>query len=382
MSASLKRIDPSPRAENSPAEVKQAPAAAEPAAIPTALSPTVPAKRNRGRRVLMLSLPLAIALAGGWYWLTGGRYIETDNAYVHQALVPLSADISGRIAEVDVVQNQRVTAGTVLFRLDPEPFQIALDQAKAAVDQARLTIGQQRAAYHVAEAELSAANDALEVRQSEYDRQSSMLDRGVSTPAALDEALLSLRAAQSEVDLARQKLAQAAALLGGDPEAEVDSIPSVRAALAAQASAQRDLDQTVVKAPADGLIAQVGNLNVGQFVSEGVMVVSLVATDKTWIEANFKETQIAALLPGQKVEVGVDAYPGYTLDGVVGSFSGATGSQFSLIPAQNATGNWVKVVQRLPVRVEVHPDADHPMRDGMSVVVSVDSGTSRLDRMR
>lgn len=356
---------------------------------PTAPPPEVvaatpaPAKKRRSgwTRLLMLAVPLALVAGGAWAFLTGGRYVGTDNAYVHQALIPVSSDVAGRIVAVDATQNQNVSKGDVLFRLDPVPFEIALHRAEAAVDQARVTVGELRAAHMVAKAQLAAASRALEIRRSEYDRQVELSAKGVATPAALDEMRLALNAAESQVDLARQQLAQAAAALGGDPETPTDEVPAVRAALAEASAARRDLDLTVVKAPADGLIAQIGNLNVGQFVEAGAMAVSLVDTNETWVEANFKETQLETLLSGQPVEVKVDAYSGYKLSGKVDSFSGATGSQFSLIPAQNATGNWVKVVQRLPVRIGIESDAKHPLRDGMSVTVSVDTGKSRLDRI-
>ncbi|MBW7921076.1 MAG: HlyD family secretion protein [Rubellimicrobium sp.] len=381
--AAARADDPTPDPAPGPAQL--AVVAEAPAAVPEAANAAPPAPKRRRSwkaRLLMIVLPLALAGGGGWAWLTGGRYVATDNAYVHQPLVPLSADISGRIVAVAVTENGQVAAGDTLFELDPEPYRIALDRASAAVDQARLAVEGLRAAHGVATAQLAAAESVLEIRQSEYDRQQGLQARGVATPAALDEALLTLRAAENQVALARQQVVQAAAALGGDPDVATDDVPSVRAALAAEAAAVRDLDHATVRAPADGQMAQTGNLNIGQFVAAGSPVASLVETGDTWVEANFKESQLAGLRTGQPVEVSVDAYPGHPLAGRVESFSGATGAQFSLIPAQNATGNWVKVVQRLPVRIGITPDPDLPLRGGMSVTVSVDTGASRMDRLR
>lgn len=371
MSAAPKRIEAVPMAQPAPDLPANAPTA-EPAAKPS---------RWR-RRALMFSVPLLLAAGGGTAWVTGGRYITTDNAYVQQPMVPVSADVAGRIVEVDVAENQPVEAGQPMFRLDPEPYRIALGEADANLAGARLSVAQLRSAYRTAQAQLDAAQSILEVRQRELERQESLADEGVAATAALDEATLTARAAENEVTLAREALNAAAAALGGDPEIATDDVPTVRAALAAREAAARNLDKTLVLAPVPGLVAQVASLNPGQYVAPGTQVASVVETEDTWIEANFKETQLADLQVGQPVDVEVDAYPDAPLHGTVESLGSATGSQFSLIPAQNATGNWVKVVQRLPVRIRIEADPAHPLRGGMSAQVSVDSGHSRLDSLR
>ena len=192
---------------------------------------------------------------------------------------------------------------------------------------------------------------------------------------------MAVYSAENDVALARQGVDAAKAALGGDPSIATDDFPAVRAALAQRASAQRDLDKASVSAPVAGIVSQVESLNIGQYVTKGASVASVVEREKTWIEANYKETQLAELRIGQPVEVEIDAYPGALLHGTVDSMGSATGSQFALIPAQNATGNWVKVVQRLSVRIAVTPDPAHPLRDGMSATVSVDTGASRLDKL-
>ena len=373
MNAPTKKVEPAPETvARAPAPQGAAPTPAKPEAAP----PT-----RRKRRALMYSVPLLLALGGGYVWLTGGRYVSTDNAYVHQPIVSVSSDVSGRIIDVDVAENENVAAGTRIFRLDPEPFSIALDEADATLAAARLSVAQLRAALNTAKAKLAAAEHLKSVSDREFDRQQALAGRGVASSAALDEATAAVYTAENEVNLARQGVQSAIAALGGNPDIETDSFPTVRAALAQRAAAQRDLEQAEVVAPVTGFVSQVSSLNVGQYVTPGAAMASIVESDDTWIEANYKETQLATLKVGQPVDIEIDAYPGVELHGTVESFGSATGSQFALIPAQNATGNWVKVVQRVAVRIGVTPDDDHPLRGGMSATVSVDTGASRLDKL-
>ena len=339
-------------------------------------------KRRRWRRVLLALGPIAVIAVSGYVYLTGGRYQGTDNAYVQQSKVAISADIAGRVISVAVRENQTVKAGDTLFTLDPQPFQIALDQANAALASARVNVEQLRVAYGTARAKLAAAQSTLEIRQRELDRQNSLAKTGVSAAASLDNARIAFQAANSDVELDKQEVNAAIAALGGNPDIATDDHPAVRTALAAKESAERDLTKTTIVAPAPGVVSQVSSLNVGQFISTGTTIASLVETGDTWIEANYKETQLADLKVGQPAEVTVDAYPGVVFEGKVESIGAATGSEFSLIPAQNATGNWVKVVQRIPIRIALGPETSaEALRTGMSTVVSVDTGASTLDKM-
>lgn len=343
---------------------------------------TAPRPPRGRRRALMISVPLVLALAGAGAWLFGGRYISTDNAYIHQPMTSISADVSGRVNDVLVTENQQVTAGTPLFRLDPTDYKIALATADAQLASARLAVEQQRAAYQTAQAQLQASQNIEDVKSRELKRQQELTDRGIGTQAALDEAMIAFRSASNAVTLAQRQVDAAATALGGDPQAKADTLPSVRAALAARQSAERHLEQTNITAATGGTVSQIESLNVGQFLAAGTGIAKLVDNSQTWVEANFKETQIAELSPGQPVTIAVDAYPGMELHGTVDSFASATGSQFSLIPAQNATGNWVKVVQRVPVRIQIADTPDRPLRDGMSVSVSVDTGHNRLEGLK
>jgi membrane fusion protein (multidrug efflux system) len=370
-----------PRAEKGQPKA-EAPELQSPAQ-PQAAAPQAPARKKGGSRrlVLMIAVPLVLVVGGAWFWLTGGRYEDTDNAYVQQAKVSLSADIAGRITAVNVGENQAVKAGTVLFTIDPQPYQIALDQANAALASARVNVEQLKVSYGTAQVQLNAAQQTLNIRQATYDRQSALVKQGVNSNSALDDSKLALQGAQAALDQAKQQVAAATAALAGDPQIETDKHPAVLAALAAVESAQRNLGKTKVVAPADGIVANVANLNAGQFVAAGTTIASLVETDGTWIEANFKETQLADMKVGQPASVSIDAFPG-KIQGTVESLGAATGSEFSLIPAQNATGNWVKVVQRIPVRIKLTADAEETLlKTGMSATVAVDTGRTTLDKM-
>jgi membrane fusion protein (multidrug efflux system) len=351
------------------------------APAPEAAAPAAKPKRRGRRLLLMIAVPVVLALGGGYFWLTGGRYVDTDNAYVQQSKVAISADISGRIVAVAVKENQTVKQGDTLFSIDPEPYRIALDQANAALATARVNVDQLRVTYTTAQTKLAAAQVTLEIRQRELDRQNSLADKGVSAAASLDDARIAYQAANSQVELAKQEVAGAIAALGGDPDIKTDEHPAVRTALAAKESAERDLAKTTIVAPAAGIVSQVASLNVGQFIATGTTIASLVETDDTWIEANYKETQLADLTVGQPADITVDAYPGVKFHGNLASIGAATGSEFALIPAQNATGNWVKVTQRVPVRIHIEdPDAAR-LRAGMSSVVSIDTGKTTLEKL-
>ncbi|MBN9309577.1 HlyD family secretion protein [Devosia sp.] len=367
------RVTPPAPGEAKPVEV---PAADTPKAAPAAAAaPEAPTKKKRsGRRLaIMLAVPVVLAAGGGYFWLTGGRYVETDNAYVQQNKVSISSDVAGRIASVAVKDSQAVKAGDALFTIDPEPYRIALAQADAALASARVNVEQLRVAHSIALAKLQAARDALDIRQKEWDRTSNLRQQGITAESSLDDSRLALQQAQSTVALEQQDVANTIAALGGNPDIATDDHPAVRAALAARDNAQRNLDKTTVVAPADGIVAQVGSLNVGQFINTGSTIATLVESSDVWVEANFKETQLTTLRNGMPAEITVDAFPGKKLSGHIDSIGAATGAEFALIPAQNATGNWVKVTQRVPVRIVVDSTGGEPLVAGMSATVNVDT---------
>nr|WIE89993.1 HlyD family secretion protein [Mesorhizobium sp. WSM4875] len=359
-----------------PAKPEAAPvsAAAEPQPAPAA-----PRKKRRtGRFLLMVALPLALLAGGAYVWVTGGRYQETENANLQQARISIASDTAGRIVQVGIADNQTVNAGDLLFVIDPEPYKIALAQADAAVAAARLNVEQLRAAYSQAMAQQKSAKSEVDYAQSQYDRASDLAQKGINAKSSLDEARNDLDKAKQQLAVAEQGIISAKAALGGNPDIETDKHPSVMSALAARDKAAYNLSQTTVKAPSDGIVYQASSFKVGQYVSVGTPLFALVETDDTWIDANFKETQLTNMKPGQKAEIVVDTYPGRTFEATVKAIGAGTGAEFSLLPAQNATGNWVKVTQRIPVRLEMtDPDAKMALRTGMSATVTVDTGVAR-----
>lgn len=343
-------------------------------ALPTAASKP---RRRLVRYSLMAALPLALVVAGGWYWVSGGRWMSTENAYVQQNKVLVAPEVEGRIAEVLVSQNQTVKPGDILFRIDDAAYRIALEKADGAVALARLQVEELRTRLKDAELKADTARNTLAFQEVQFGRQEKLRQTGNTTEALYDSARHDLDLARQAVAEAEQGVTDALVALGGDVNIETDKHPSVLGALAAQDSARLDLKHSVVRAPTTGTVSQVGNLQVGQYIGSGSPAMAIIDTTSTWVEANFKETDLGHMRPGQPAELTPDAYPDVTIKGHVESLGGGTGAIFSLLPAQNATGNWVKVVQRVPVRIALDEPTSLPLRAGLSVGVDVDTGFVR-----
>ena len=354
------------------------PAANTAAATVTPLPPmTAQAPRNK-RRVLMIAGPLVLLAAAGGYWLMGGRYEETENAYLHQARIAVASSVPGRIDKVLVKDNQTVKAGDVLFQVDPVPYKLAQAQADAAVTAARITVEQLKLAYGTAQSNLQLAEDEAAYQTVERERQESLGAKGVATDSNLIDARHAERTALDKRDLAKQAVASALAAIGGDPLIPTDNHPAVRATVIAREQAAYDYANAVVKAPANGVIYQASSFKPGQMVAAGQSLFALVQTDDIWVDANFKETQLAGITVGAPAELTFDADPGRKIEAVVAAIGAGTGSEFSLLPAQNATGNWVKVTQRVPVTLKLVNPADAAgLASGVSASVSVDTGRHR-----
>lgn len=339
----------------------------------------IPPKRGHAMRfLLMASLPVLLVAGGAYFYVSGGRIVSTEDSYVSQEIVRVMPEVSGKIISIGPGENDIVSKGTLLFSIDDAVYANTVAQAEAAVASARLDIEELKAAYRKAEAQLGTAREALAIAQTRHQRQSTLLKQGAVSQTTLDEADLTLKNAEGAVVTAEQDVASARAALGGNPDIEVDRHPSVMAALSRLDAAMLDLERTKVMAPADGMVTQTTSLRPGQYVSTNASVVTLVETGTTVIEANFKETELTHMKAGQPVEVTVDAYPDVTIKGVVESIGAGTGSAFSLIPAQNGSGNWVKVVQRVPVRIQLELNDESPaLRVGMSALASVDTGHAR-----
>ena len=326
------------------------------------------------RPFLLVVVPvIAIALALHWY-AKGARYAETDNAYVKAQVIPISAEVTGRVAEVFVKDQQRVARGAPLYRLDPVPFQLAVTRAEAQLSVVRTEIETLRAEYRSAlvDAEEQAARIPFLERQ--FDRQGRMKEKGMSREDLYDEAQNTLETAKKRLVALRERSARALAALGGRADTPAEKHPRYLQALAMRDAAQLDLARTQVSAPAPGVISNL-KLRPGEVIEQGAAKFSLVDESPPWVEANFKETQLTHMREGQIATFTADAYPGASWKARVTTIGAATGAEFAVLPPQNATGNWVKVVQRIPVRIAIEETGDRPpLRAGMTVTVSVDTG--------
>jgi membrane fusion protein, multidrug efflux system len=330
--------------------------------------------RQRLRLPLMIAGPVLVLIAASWWYLTSGRYVTTDDAYVQAARTMISADVSGRVVAVAVHDNERVAKGQLLFQIDPRPFRIAVEQAKAQLAAARLKVEALKATYSQKAADAKAAEDTLAYQQREYDRQRQLLSTGFASRQAYDQAQNALQVARQKAASAQSDLANIVAQLGGNPDLPVDQHPDVQAAQAALDKALLNLSYTEVRAAEPGIVTKVDQLQVGSYVTASTPVFSMISK-RVWIEANFKETELTHMHPGQTATVEIDTYPGVVFNATVQSLSPGTGLTFSLLPPENATGNWVKVVQRLPVRLTLDGDAARSrlLHAGLSANVEVDT---------
>lgn len=346
------------------------------------------ANRTLLRRLLMLGGVAIVVIVAGALWLTGGRYVGTDDSYVHAAQLLVSTDVSGLVKEVDVHEGQIVKKGQVLFQIDPLQFQIALDNAKANLQNVRLSLTAARSTYTRMLQDIASQAAQVQLAQTTFDRYAALMKVNSIAPTLYDQARFTLASAQSTLASLKDQAATQLASLGGDISLPIESLPQYRAAEAQVAEAQRQLDHSVVRAPFDGIVTAVDSLQPGTLVVSALSsfsttsAVALVSTKDVWVEANMKETDLTHVHLGDPVEVTVDTYPGRSWHGTVDSISPATGSDFSVLPSENASGNWVKVTQRVTVKVRLHlrPN-DPPLRAGMSTYVSIDTSHPRWWRL-
>ena len=339
--------------------------------------------RQRLRLPLMLAGPVLVLLAAGYWYLTSGRYVSTDNAYVQAARVAISTDIAGRVVAIDVKDNQTVRTGQVLFRLDQRPFRIAAEEARAQLAATRLQIEAMKATYRQKLADAKATEATVAYQQRELERQKRLLASGTASQQQYEQATQAYDTGRQQLVAKQNDILNTLANLGGDPDMPVDQHPMVQRMQAALDRAELDLSYTTIRAPENGIVTKVEQLQVGSYVTASTPLFSLMSTDRVWVEANFKETELTHMRPGQQATVEIDTYPDIVFPAKVESLSPGTGLTFSLLPAENATGNWVKVVQRLPVRLTLDqftPDA--PLHAGLSATVEVDTGYRRPWRNR
>jgi len=327
------------------------------------------------RWILMGLIPAIAAVAGSFFYLHGGRFVETDNAYVKADKIPLSAQIAGPVTQVLVAENQQVQAGDVLFRIDPAPFELVLQKAVAQRSQVKTELLAQKASYQEKLAEISLAKTKLEYAQKTQRRQADLLKKHYVATNNFDDAEQQVKLAEQQITALQQDLNRISESLGGDPSMPVEQHPSYQVAEAAIAQAQLDLNYTQVNASVAGVVSNLPKP--GQYIKAGQSTATLVASEQLWVEANFTEKELTYMQPGQQVEITIDRFPDRTLTGQVQSLSPATGAEFALIPAQNATGNWVKISQRVPVRIQLQSVAAKDLLAGLSAEVKVDTGHQR-----
>ncbi|MEH2563366.1 HlyD family secretion protein [Bradyrhizobium sp. AZCC 2289] len=353
---------------------------ARPSAEPplaAAAAGSVTSKRSL-RRPLMFALLPAALVVGGYFYVTGGAVMSTDNAYVQADMVGLSTDVSGIVREVSVHDNQKVAKGDVLFKLDDLQFRLAQDRAEAQIGNTRNDLVALQASYRNLQAQVEQAQKDVDFNMVNFQRQEQLIANNFTPRATFDAARNTLQGSQQKLASLNAQLAGIAANLNGNPDAPIEDHPRYKDALAARDEAARRLAHTIVRAPFAGIVTNVPSLQPGQYLAAAAVAFNIVSTDHVWVQASPKETELTYVKPEQKVTVDVDTYPGERWAGTVDSISPASASSFSLLPAENTSGNWVKVVQRIPMRVLVkNAPGKPPLRVGMSVEVNVDTGHAR-----
>ncbi len=336
------------------------------------------APRRRLRLGLFVLLPILL-IAGGYWYITGGQVMSTDDAYAEADKVGISTDVSGIVKDIEVTENQHVEAGQVLYRLDDAPFRFAFGRATARVGGVKDALNALKANYREMQAQIQQAQHDIGYYATELHRQQNLLNAHVASQSTFDMARRNLQNAQGKLASLTQQLAAIAANLNGDPDGPVEQNPRYVDAVAQRDEAARQLAHTIVRAPFAGIATNVPAIALGKHLAASTTAFYLVATDHVWVDANPKETELTYVHPGQPVTVTADTYPGTQWNGTVASISPAASQEFSLLPAQNTSGNWVKVVQRIPMRVRVDTSNSDlpPLRAGMSVEVDVDTGHAR-----
>jgi membrane fusion protein, multidrug efflux system len=381
----IKRFPPRDRKdESSPGAPTPAPAPT-PVPAPAAPIPTpAPAPaRKAGRRgvtrfLLLVALPAVALVAGGYWWLSGGRYVATDNAYIGAEKVMITPQVSGAVLRVDVVEGQHVSVGDKLFEIDPAPYRIALALAQGRVAAARAEYENMRLSYKSDEDQIRMGQEAVKVRQADFDRKSALLNQRAGTAVDLDNSAAALIQARQILAFVQQQLDAARIKLGGALDAPLEGFPDFMQAQAQLEDAERNLNNATVVAPIAGVATQVPQIQLGRFIAAGAPVFAVIADRGLWIDANPKESDLTYVRSGLDATITVDAFPDRSWRGKVGAIAPGTGAQFAILPPQNASGNWVKVVQRVPLRVEFDPNQDTgDLRAGMSVYVSIDTGRAR-----
>jgi membrane fusion protein, multidrug efflux system len=333
--------------------------------------------RRSRRPMLLLVVPALVIIAALTLWLQGGRYASTENAFVKADIAQIASEVPGRVVEVAIRDHALVTAGEMLVRLDPEPYQLALAKADAELDSARAAVNQLKASLRETKAEHEEAESRMLFLDAQADRQRDLAGRGVSPATRLEQANSDSLQAHHRVGMLRERISRVEASLGGNAELPTDTYAMVREKRALRDRAALDLSYTQITAPRPGVVVNF-KLQPGEQIKAQTPLFSIVSANRPWVEANFKETDLTNVTVGQKATVVLDIYPDITWDAEVESISPATGAEFAILPPQNASGNWVKIVQRLPVRLKlIERSGEPPLRAGMTASVSIDTKRTR-----
>ena len=335
--------------------------------------------RRYRRTLLLVVLPLVAAIAGLTFYLNGGRYVTTDDAYVGAQKVLITPDISARIEKIVVKEGQRVNEGDVLFEFDPVPFRLAEQQARATLDQTRTTYDNLKANIKIYADMIDLAQQGVDLKRRDVDRKTSLAKSNFGSQLDLDNSANALVTASAQLEFLKQQMSSSKTQLLGNPDLPIEQFPPYAQAKAALDQAVRNLDHTVMRAPMAGIATQVDQIQLGRFVAVGTPVFSIIDTAKPWVDANLKESDFTYIGVGQPVSIDVDAFPDHVFKGTIGSLSPGTGAQFAILPPQNATGNFVKVVQRVPVRIYFDSDDSYvqKLKAGMSAYTTIDTGHRR-----
>jgi membrane fusion protein, multidrug efflux system len=335
--------------------------------------------RRYRRMLLLVVLPIVAVIGGVTFYLNGGRYVGTDDAYVGAQKVLITPDISAKIEKIVVKEGQFVQKGDVLFEFDAVPFRLAVDQAKAQLDQSRTSYNNLKANIKIYQDMADLMQQAIDLKQRDVDRKSTLVKSNFGSQLDLDNSSTALVTARAEYAFVQQQLSSAKTQLLGKADLPLEDFPPYYQAKAALAQAERNLDHTVMRAPMDGIATQVDQIQLGRFVPAGTPVFSVIDVEKPWVDANLKESDFTHVTEGQPVDIEVDAFPDHAFKGTVGSLSPGTGAQFSILPPQNATGNFVKVVQRIPVRIyfDSNDKFVRKLKAGMSAYTTIDTGHHR-----
>ena len=335
--------------------------------------------RRYRRTLLLVVLPLVALIAGLTFYLNGGRYVTTDDAYVGAQKVLITPDISGRIEKIVVKEGQRVNEGDVLFEFDPVPFRLAEQQARATLDQTRTTYDNLKANIKIYADMTDLAQQGVDLKRRDVDRKTSLAKSNFGSQLDLDNSANALVTASAQLEFLKQQMSSSKTQLLGNPDLPIEQFPPYAQAKAALDQAVRNLDHTVMRAPMAGIATQVDQIQLGRFVAVGTPVFSIIDTANPWVDANLKESDFTYVGVGEPVSIDVDAFPDHVFKGSIGSLSPGTGAQFAILPPQNATGNFVKVVQRVPVRIYFDNNDRYvrKLKAGMSVYTTIDTGHRR-----